>query len=535
MDPVLPGSRQSHILAEAEAKVVVTQSELESLLPDNAQKLVRIDADWRLIARHSNRNGARRANARNLAYVIYTSGTTGTPKGVMIEHRSVVNLAHALRTAICGLQEQALTTTVNAPLWFDSSIKQLAQVTYGHTLLMMEGDVRVDAHKMKRFFSDQPMDVLDCTPSHLRMMLDVGLGAGERKPKIALVGGEEIKEDLWRTLADLEGVQFYNVYGPTECAVDALASEVRGVEARLGRPLSNVRVYILDEHINALPIGAVGEICIGGVGVGRGYLKQPAMTAERFIPDPRGEGSRLYRTGDLGKLDEAGNISYVGRRDSQVKAQGYRIELAEIEKALSEHDCVKEAVVIAREDEQGVKRLVAYLTASRKEGLTMKELRSHLVNRLPNYMLPSAFVALDSLPLNASGKLDKRALPLPGASLAETEQGQIVPSGPVQEALADVWLDVLRVERVGANDNFFYLGGHSMLAAQVISRIINIFGVEIPLRSLFERPTIAEFSEVIEDALIEQIEALNDEEVRTLIGDQPGVNTKERNVEATRI
>jgi hypothetical protein len=400
---------------------------------------------------------------------------------------------------------------------------------------MVEGDVRVDAHKMKEFFSDQPIDVLDCTPSHLRMMLDVGLGAGERKPKMALVGGEEIKEDLWRTVADLDGIRIYNLYGPTECAVDALASEVRGTEARLGRPLSNVRVYILDEHINALPIGAVGEICIGGVGVGRGYLRQPMMTAERFIPDPHSEGARLYRTGDLGKLDETGNISYVGRRDSQVKVQGYRIELAEIEKSLNEHDCVKEAVVIAREDEQGGKRLVAYFTASRKEGLTIKELKSHLANRLPNYMLPSAFVPLDNMPLNAIGKIDKRALPPPGASLAEIEQGQIVPSGPVQGALADIWMDVLRVKRVGANDNFFHIGGHSMLAAQVISRIINIFGVEMPLRSIFERPTIAELSEAIEDALVEQIEALNEEEIKTLIGGQLDSNMEERNVKATGI
>ncbi|HYC90498.1 MAG TPA: amino acid adenylation domain-containing protein [Thermoanaerobaculia bacterium] len=409
-----------------------------------------------------------------LAYIIHTSGSTGLPKGVMVEHRSVVNLWQALNEAVYReLRDEPLRVSVNGPLTFDTSVKQWIQLFSGRTLEIVPQDVRFEGPRMLAFLAGRRVDVLDCTPSQLRLLLEAGLAdATEGVPRIALIGGEAIDAREWDALRRSKRTRFFNVYGPTECTVDATACAVDEHDApTLGRPLPNVSVHLID-----------GEICIGGAGVARGYFGQPELTARKFVENGHG---RIYRTGDLGLLHEDGTIEYRGRNDDQVKIRGIRIEPGEVAAALQQVDGVAAAVVVAREDEPGDKRLVAYYTGT----IAASALRAAAIERLPDALVPSAFVALETIPLNAHGKVDRKALPKPEYGRAGGTYA--APRDAVEEAIAAAWSDVLHVARPGIDDNFFALGGHSLLATRVAARIQESFGVRLPLRTLFARPTIA--------------------------------------------
>jgi amino acid adenylation domain-containing protein/FkbM family methyltransferase len=814
LDPAYPRERLHHMVEDSAPVAALTQGHLQGLFPGRSEVLPVLNLSqtappWQGQPETNPDRGCVGLTPKHLAYMIYTSGSTGSVKGVMVEHRQLSNYVAAIgdKLRVAEGWGYGLVSTFAADLGNTALFPSLLR---GGTLHVLPLEEATDGDRFASYCRERRIDCLKITPSHFQALLGEESQANRIPGQCLVFGGELLSQELVETARSLRPeCRIYNHYGPTECAVGALSVEVSRGSAQpgkgavpLGSPLGNLRVYILDSQLNVAPMGVVGEIYIGGAGVARGYFKRAELTAERFVGDPFAEeaGARMYRTGDLGKWLADGTVEFLGRNDFQVKIRGYRIELGEIEARLVEHEGVREAVVVAREDESGAKRLTAYVVPEKahahpllqimrleqsgelpraaryelpngmvishqnkgeteylyqeifgreaylkygvrlredacvldvganigmftlfvlqrapkariyafepippvfealrinanlsggevrvfdcglsnqsgsasftwvkhntlisgrytdlleqeqyacalrtiseviaaegiervdllkiaaqkgemdvlegiegrdwakisqvvvevhdiegrlgkiqgllesqgyqqsveQDGLLegtnqymiyarrivgtengcakasanpqgmrvywsanqlVKELRRHVAAKLPEYMAPAGYVWLERLPLTPNGKLDRKALPAPESD-AYGARGDEAPVGETETALASIWAEVLRVERVGANDNFFHIGGHSIMAARVISRIIKIFGVEIPLRSLFERPTIAELSEVIEDALLEQIEALNDEEVRTLIGNQLDANMEERNVEATRI
>jgi amino acid adenylation domain-containing protein len=442
---------------------------------------------------------------RGLAYVIYTSGSTGKPKGVMVDHQNVVNHWSALE-ALYRKPFDCRRIAINAPYTFDASVQQIVQLMSGCTLYLVDRDTRFEANAMLNYMQDNSIEGIDCTPSQIAIWMSAGSFDERTKAlKTVLIGGEAIDPMLWTRLVQYQHIRFCNVYGPTECTVDSsvAALESESSAPHIGRPMANTHIYILDGDMQPVPADLTGEIYIAGAGVSRGYLDLPGLTAEQFLADPFSpiSGARLYKSGDLGRWREDGTIEYLGRNDHQVKIRGFRIELGEIEAQLARHEQVREAVVLAREDVSGEKRLVAYVVPESKNlqtPVSAEVLRPYLKGVLPEHMVPGAFVVLESLPLTPNGKLDRRALPTPELSAYVSREYE-VPQGEVEEILVGIWQELLRVERVGRQDNFFELGGHSLLAMQLIVRARSFFSVDVPIKLLFEHPTIESFGNVIHE------------------------------------
>ncbi|WP_080312540.1 non-ribosomal peptide synthetase, partial [Burkholderia pseudomallei] len=453
---------------------------------------------------------------RHLAYVIYTSGSTGQPKGVMVEHASVVNLWRALDEAIYRAHPSARRVSLNASIAFDSLVKQWVQLLSGRTLVVVPEPVRFDGRRLLDAIGRDRIDVFDCTPSQLALIERARGPEDEAYPQVTLVGGEAIGEGMWSELASASSRTYYNVYGPTECTVDATLARITAEHApHIGGPLANVRAYVLNERLSPAPVGVRGELYIGGAGVARGYLNRPELTRERFIDDPFVAGGRLYRTGDLARWRTDGRLEYLGRNDFQVKIRGFRIELGEIEAQLAKVAGVREVVVLARDSAAAVrdsatehaapdapspetatateKRLVAYY----KGDADVAALRAQAAQHLPSYMVPSAYVRLDAWPLTPNGKLDRRALPEP-ADDAYARAEYEAPQGAREEALAAIWRELLHVERVSRHDNFFELGGHSLLAVQLVSRLRQALSVEVALSTVFDAPVLSALAERLE-------------------------------------
>ncbi|WP_414629583.1 non-ribosomal peptide synthase/polyketide synthase [Burkholderia pseudomallei] len=465
---------------------------------------------------------------RHLAYVIYTSGSTGQPKGVMVEHASVVNLWRALDEAIYRTHPSARRVSLNASIAFDSLVKQWVQLLSGRTLVVVPEPVRFDGRRLLDAIGRDRIDVFDCTPSQLALIEGARGPEDEAYPQVTLVGGEAIGEGMWSELASASSRTYYNVYGPTECTVDATLARITAEHApHIGGPLANVRAYVLNERLSPAPVGVRGELYIGGAGVARGYLNRPELTRERFIDDPFVAGGRLYKTGDLARWRTDGSLEYLGRNDFQVKIRGFRIELGEIEAQLAKVTGVREVVVLARDSAAAVhdsatehatpnalspsletstataaatatatateKRLVAYYTGD----ADVAALRAQAAQHLPSYMVPSAYVRLDAWPLTPNGKLDRRALPAP-ADDAYARAEYEAPRGAKEEALAEIWRELLHVERVSRHDNFFELGGHSLLAVQLVSRLRQALSVEVALGTVFDAPVLSALAERLE-------------------------------------
>ncbi|MEI2579469.1 non-ribosomal peptide synthetase [Scytonema sp. PRP1] len=508
LDPEYPTGRLLFMLKDAQVGVLLTQQHLIAELPQHQAQLVCLDTDWLVISQAKESNPICEVQTENLAYAIYTSGSTGEPKGIMIQHSSVVNLAHGLHQAIYSYNQNfPLRVSVNGSLSFDTSVKQIIQLIYGHSLDIVPEKVRFDGNAMLSYLRQQKIDVLDCTPSQLRLLISAGLLESKSAPQYVLVGGEPIDESMWATLAQVENINFYNVYGPTECTVDTtvclIATNLKPV---IGCPIVNVKTYILDEYLQPVPVGVPGELHIGGAGLAKGYLNAKELTQKKFIPNPfdSAGGSRLYKTGDLVRYLPDGNIEYLGRIDNQVKIRGFRIELGEIEAVLGQNPHVQTSCVIAREDNPGIKRLFAYIVPQKEVTPTTDELRQFLKARLPEYMIPSAFVILEALPLTPNGKVNRRALPAP--DLREgLELSFVAPRTPEEEILAQIWSQVLRVEQVGIHDNFFELGGDSILTIQIITRARQA-GLELTPKQLFTHQTIAELAAVADKITETQIE-----------------------------
>jgi len=507
LDPAYPAERLGFMLGDAGARVLLTHSGLVARVPAPGAGVVLMDAEggeWN--TGRCEENPSSGATPANLAYVLYTSGSSGRPKGVMVEHRSLVNYLCWAGGLLAGEAVHALPTT--AALTFDASLKQLfAPLVSGGTVWVLSDEAVTHPAAILRALGSRMGVGLNCVPSVWAGLLDAldldpGLTPGDRLGCLFL-GGEELTPGLVRrSLAAFPGLRIWNLYGPTEATANATAGRVAPADrVSIGRPIANTQAYVLDRHLHPVPLGVVGELCLGGDGLGRGYLGRPALTADRFRPNPFSEhpGARLYRTGDRVRQRPDGQLDFLGRLDQQVKLRGFRIELGEIETVLREHPAVREAVVLVRDHRPGDPRLLAYVIPT-GSAPAAGELRDFLARQLPAYMLPAAFLFLESLPRTRNGKVDPRALPGPGPADSESDAAFVAPHTLVERTLAAIWETVLGVGHVGVQDEFFQLGGHSLLATQVISRIRTAFGIELPLRALFEAPTVAGLAGLIEAA-----------------------------------
>jgi amino acid adenylation domain-containing protein len=491
LDPLYPVHRLRVITQDARMLALLSHSSLAERLPDGRAEMgevVWMDQVWEQCRGLSEENLDLEIDPRNLAYVIYTSGSTGTPKGVAIEHVGLANLVQwHIREYQISVADRA--TQVASP-GFDAAVWEVwPYLCAGASLYIVDDETRASVRKLKEYFETNGIR-MSFLPTPLAEVVLEEWEEDCAELRGVLTGGDKLRR---RPRAGA-GYRLYNHYGPTENTVVATGSEVvaseNGGEPTIGRPISNVQTYVLDEHLNAVPVGVKGELYIGGLGLARGYIHDPAKTAEKFIADPFSSrpGARLYRTGDLVRWATTSEIEFLGRLDDQVKIRGFRIEPGEVEVALLQHPSVKEAVVVPRESVPGERILVAYVVASESVGPVA--LRDHLRERLPDHLLPSAFVTLDRLPLNAHGKIDRRALPEPERGRPELETVFEAPRTEAERVIAGIWRDLLQVD-VGVHDNFFDLGGHSILLIQTHSRLQKVFENKIPLVELFKYPTVS--------------------------------------------
>jgi len=505
LDPEYPAERRAFMLEDAGASLVITEEYLRAE-PLAQQSIENVESEVR---------------PEQLAYIIYTSGSTGRPKGVAVEHRQ---LLHTMQSAqeVLGLTEADCLPSI-ASFSFDISLLELlcAPLAGGRCLLVSTHGA-LEATVIARVL--QEATVLHAVPGLMRRFVSVVTREQYPQLRLLFVGGEAVAPELvTEMLAVWSSADVRVMYGPTEATIICAGYEVsrEGMinHQMVGRPFPNTVLRILDRKGKLVPIGVDGEICIGGAGVARGYWQRADLTAESFVPDEYSTcaGARIYRTGDRGRYLPDGNIEFTGRMDEQVKVRGFRIELGEIESMLTEHESVKETVVIALEDKGSEKRLVAYVVSAPGAASNISELRSHLRSRLPDYMIPSAFVYLDALPLTSHGKIDRRALPAPDAERPALAEAFIAPRTPTEKSLASIWTKLLGINRVGINDDYFELGGDSLLATQLVSQVRRVFEVELPLVELFKHPTLAEFAASIEEAIIEQMEEISDEEAEQLL------------------
>ncbi|MBZ4423339.1 non-ribosomal peptide synthetase, partial [Myxococcus sp. RHSTA-1-4] len=509
LDPAFPTERLRGVLADAGARALVTQAALAAGLGWTAGAVIRLDSDAAVLAGRSDANPLPVAVPENLAYVIFTSGSTGRPKGVAIEHRQLVNYVEGVSRRL-ELPEGASFASVSTLAADLGNTAVFPALCRGGALHLVSREQASDPAALSALFEREQVDCLKLVPAHLQALLASGRPERVLPRQRLVLGGDVLDWSLTDRIHSLSsGLKVFNHYGPTETTVGVLTLRVeRGGEGRvsasvpLGRPIPNARIYVLDARLSPVPTGIPGELCIGGDGVGRGYLGRPDLTAVRFVPDPYSDvpGARMYRTGDRARLLADGRVEFLGRVDHQLKIRGYRVEPGEVEAALERHPAVREAVVLAREGQTGGKRLVAYAVPRPGTSVEPEALRDFLGKTLPDYMVPQSFVVLDALPLTPNGKVDRGALPVPELLAAEPE-AFTAPRNATEEVLAGLFAEVLGLAQVSVHSGFFELGGHSLLATQAISRIRGAFGIELPLRDLFEAPTVAALAERVERAV----------------------------------
>ena len=501
LDPAYPQERLRFMLEDSGAMHLLTQQSLLDRMPEHRAERILLDADWPLIATQDKRPLQAVASPDNMACVIYTSGTTGNPKGTMLLHHGLVNqLCWRQRAYRLGPEDAVLNA---ASFCFDVCLWDFfGTLMSGARLVMSPTEAPPDSAQLVQLLKRYRITVMQCPPSRLQALMREADVETCDTLRCLITGGEVLSVDLQDRLLAGFTSHLCDLYGPSEASIDVTAWECnrhgghRSVP--IGRPISNQRVYLLDAAMEPVPVGIAGEIYIGGIGLARGYLHRPSLTAERFFPDPfaEGAGERLYVTGDKGRWLADGNLEFLGRADQQVKVRGLRIELAEITAVLESYTGVNEAAVIVREDQPGDQRIVAYLVADAT--LDLAELRSAVRRRLPLFMVPAAFVQVGAIPLTPNGKTDRNALPVPDPQRRDRPYN--APRDPVEEMVAIIWAEVLGAEQIGIHDDFFELGGHSLVAGKVIARLAASLGVEVPLRVMFEHPTVAGLAEHVRGA-----------------------------------
>ena len=515
LDPTYPTERLNYMVADANISLLLTEDKFKDRFLEREVGQVYLDKDWSVISQESQENPVSVVTSENLAYVIYTSGSTGNPKGVMIAHKSLVNFTQA------AISEYKLTQSDRvlqfASISFDAAAEEIYPcLASGGTLVLRTDEMLNSIATFLKACQDKKLTVLDLPTAYWQQMVSELTTTNLVLPdslRLVIIGGERVLPEYVKTWQ--ESVENYphliNTYGPTEGTVVATIYPIKTEiaikkEVPIGRAIANIQTYILDQNLQPLPIGIPGELHIGGTGLARGYLNRPELTAEKFIPNPfekskvksqKSKLDRLYKTGDLARYLSDGNIEFLGRIDNQVKIRGFRIELGEIEAVLIQHPHIRETVVIAREDIPGDKRLVAYIVSQKQPAPTTDELRRFLKDKFPDYMVPSAFVYLEVLPLTPNGKLDRRALPARDFSRQELASTVVNPRDELEQQLTEIWSQVLQVQPISINSNFFDLGGHSLLAVQLFSQIRKQLDKDLPLAILFQSPTIAELAQII--------------------------------------
>ncbi|PMB52380.1 non-ribosomal peptide synthetase [Fischerella thermalis CCMEE 5201] len=517
LDPTYPQERLAYILENAQVPILLTQKCWVERIPQHKADVICLDTDWSNIAQGSQDNLVNNSTVNNLAYVIYTSGSTGKPKGVLGIHRGAVNRFHWMWETYPFTQKEVCCqkTSLN---FVDSVWEIFGSLLRGIPTVIIPDTIVKDSQKFVETLASNEVTRLILVPSLLRVLLDTHNHLQTNLPKLKLwvTSGEALSLDLLQKFRQtMPESTLLNLYGSSEVSADVTCHSINPeaenpLRVAIGRPIANTEIYVLDKYLMPVPIGIVGEVYISGAGIARGYLHQPEITAERFIPNPfsfashaagKNElGARLYKTGDLARYLSDGNLEYIGRVDHQVKVRGFRIELGEIESIISQYPAVRETVVVVSEESANSQRIVVYVVPQKEQTLIIPELRGFLESKLPNYMIPAAFVTLETLPLTPNGKVDRKALPIP--ELTQVSSSNISPaSTPIENLLAGIWTEILGVDKVGIDNNFFELGGHSLIATRVISQIRQVFKVELPLRYLFEKPTIAGLAKEIEKAI----------------------------------
>jgi amino acid adenylation domain-containing protein len=524
LDPAYPPMRLAYMLEDSHAPVLITRQVEAARLPPHSASIVCLDRDAALLAHYSGDDPTPVATATQLAYLIYTSGSTGRPKGVQISHESLLNLIFWHQRAF-KISPADRATQLAGP-GFDATVWELwPYLAIGASVHLPDEETRIVPVRLRDWLVEQRITI-----TFLPTALAEGV-IGLTWPKTTalrylLTGADMLHHypscDLPFTLV--------NNYGPTENTVVTTSGVVPPITQPtalptalppIGRPIANTEVYILDERLRQVPIGEIGELHVGGAGLARGYLHQPELTAERFIRHPFSEvtDARLYKTGDLARFLPDGQIAFLGRADTQIKIRGHRIEPDEIVYVLNSHPAIEASVVSAREEPTGDKRLVAHIVPAASVQVTVDALRTHLGTQLPEYMIPATFVVLKSLPLTPNGKVDRDALPTPSVAntLRDVASVDIEPRTMIEQRMAEIVSRLLNLQQVGLDDNFFLMGGHSMLGAELIEHIAQTFGIDLPLLTLFEGPTVRQMSEAVERGILARVETMSDEQVEQLL------------------
>ena len=501
LDPNHPPGRLEFILRDSTVAHLVTQRQLMHRLPVTIDAPVLLGPDEPTCVDLATGNPQTDVGPRHLAYTMYTSGSTGQPKGVQIPHSAVVNLLTAMAVQP-GLTQDDRLLSVTTPTFDISVLELLLPLTVGACVEVLPQEVVSDAIGLAARSAKSAATVMQATPATWQMLIHAGWD-GCRNLKV-LCGGEALPDSLATELRRRSG-ELWNMYGPTETTIWSTTRQMTHdrISGSLGRPIANTRVYVLDRHFQLVPIGVPGELCIGGAGLARGYLNRPELTAEKFIDNPFDDApqARMYRTGDLCRSRADGNLEFLGRIDNQVKLRGFRIELGEIEAVLNQHPAVAQCVVVMREDCPGDKRLVAYCVAAGTAALDVAALNGHLRTRLPDYMVPAAFVPLDALPLTPSGKIDSHAFPAPDVSRPELQTSYVAPRNLIEQQLTSLWCELLGLDHIGVDDSFFELGGHSLMAVRLFARIEQAFGRKLPVAMIFQHGTIAHLANCLAESV----------------------------------
>jgi len=540
LHPDLPKARLEQQLATVKPPLLITQEVLLDRLPEISCQVICLEQEQNAIAHERATNLERRATPTDLIYVIFTSGSTGVPKAVATRHENVVNYTQSIMRKLNladfdagGGLRMANVSTLSADL---GNTPIFAALASGGCLHMVPDDVLLDGKLYGEYGLREKIDLLKIAPSHLRALMATGDPAKVLPPKHLVIGGESLHWDFVQQIRQSSPCKILNHYSPTETTIGCLTFETEADSALasatavvpLGRPIANMKVYVLDQDLQPVPLGVPGDLYIGGRGVSNGYLGRPDLTAEKFMADPLNpvSGLRFYRSGDRARFLPGGIIEFLGREDNQVKVRGFRVELGEVEAVLSRHPAIEQAVVVFKDFSNGNQQLVAFTIAKGKPA--DGELREFMLRYVPDYMVPSQFLQVDAFPLNVNGKADRQVLAERIPAVASASAG-FNGMDAVQQKIAEVWCTVLQRSEVGLHDNFFELGGHSLLATQIIARLRSAFDVPVPLRAIFEAPTVAGLAEIIqrhsaeaaeqEDIarILSEVEGLSEEEARTLL------------------